>query len=123
MSDLLSVLAVAAIVAGVSDGGAAAQPIRLEIESTDGASIVRVVAESSATCTAAYELAVTGSGGGNRSVNRGTVKLPSRGPQTVATVKVSRNSGAAMTATLDVTPCDGKPYQQVWTSAGSSARG
>lgn len=123
MSDLLNVLAVAAIVAGVSDGGAAAQPIRLEVESTDSASIVRVVAESRATCTAAYELAVTGSGGGNRSVNRGTVKLPSRGPQTVATVKVSRNSGAATTATLDVTPCDGKPYQQVWTSAGSSARG
>lgn len=122
MTDFVSVLAIAAIVGAVSDSGTASQPVRLEVESQGDASVVRVVADSKVTCTATYELAVTGNGGGNRSVNRGTVRLPSRGPVTVATVKVSSSADAATTATLSVTPCGEKPYRQVWTSAENSAR-
>jgi hypothetical protein len=123
MMDFVSLLAIAASVGAGAHGGTANQPIRLEVESEGDTNIVRVVADSSALCTATYELAVTGSGGGNRSVNRGTVRLPSRGPTTVATVKVSRSADAATTATLNVSTCDGKPYQQLWTSAESPARG
>lgn len=123
MPDIVTMIAIAAAAAAVSGNGNPAQPVRLEVESKPDASIVRVIARGSATCTATYELAVTASGGGNRSVNRGTVKLPSRGEVTVATVKVGRNPGSATKATLDVTPCGGTPYQQVWTSAEGSARG
>jgi hypothetical protein len=123
VTDFMSVLASAAVVGAIPGSGAATQPVRLEVETQGSTSIVRVVVDSNAACTASYELAVSADGGGNRSVNRGTVNLPSRGAITVATVKVSRNPGSATTATLDVTPCGGKSYQQVWTSREPSAQG
>jgi len=123
MADFVSLAAIAAMVGAMTDGGIAGQPVRLDVRSDGAANVVRVIAESSATCTATYELAVSGSGGGNRSVNRGTISLPSKGEVTVATVKVGASGDSGMTATLDVTPCDGKPYQQVWTSAKDLDRG
>lgn len=122
MANLIGLLAIAAMVGAMTDGGAP-QPVRLDVQSDGAANVVRVIAEGSSTCTATYELAVTGNSGGNRSVNRGTVRLPTKGPVTVATVKVGASSRSGMTATLDVTPCDGKPYQQVWNSDEGSARG
>ena len=119
MMDFVSLLAIAASVGAGAGSGTAAPPIRLEVESRGDANIVRVIADGGPECAATYELAVTGNGGSNRSVNRGTIRLPSRGPVTVATVKVSRGANAATTATLDVSPCGGKPYQQVWSSKGT----
>jgi len=111
----VSLFAIAASVAATASSTTGTRPMRLEVETQGNSNILRVIADSSTACTATYTLAVTGSGG-NRSVNRATVHLPTRGPVTVATVKVNRSTGAATTATLDVFPCGGKPYQQVWSS-------
>jgi hypothetical protein len=116
MADLMSVLAIAAVVGAASDGRAAPRPLWLEVETLGASSVMRVVAESDARCTATYELEVSGNAGGNRSVNRGTVTLPSRGKVTLATVKVGGGNAGGVTATLNVTPCGGEAYRQVWKS-------
>jgi hypothetical protein len=123
MAGLFGVVAVAAMVGAMTESGAVQQPVRLDVQADGAANIIRVIAESSATCTATYELSVTGNDGGNRSVNRGTIRLPSSGAVTVATVRVGGGDGSGTTATLDVTPCDGKAYQQVWKSEEGPARG
>ncbi len=117
MTDILSIVAIAAIAGTIVDGAEASHPIRLQVDTEGTASIVRVIADRSLSCAATYELTVTANSGGNRSVNRGTVSPPA-GPVAVATVKLS-GSDPGTTATLNVSPCKGKAYRQVWRSGGN----
>lgn len=96
---------------------AALQPIRLEVESESGARIIRVVASSPVECTATYTLEVAGGGGGNTSVNRGTVTIAPSKPATLATVRLGGKSADGLSARLDVDPCGGERYQQQWPPA------
>ncbi len=121
MTDVVSILAIAAIAGTMVGGADSSHPIRLQVDSEGSASIIRVIADGSLSCAASYELTVAGNSGGNRSVNRGTVRPPARGPVAVATVR-PRGSDAGTTATLNVSPCGGKAYQQVWRSDDDSVR-
>jgi hypothetical protein len=123
MAGLFGFVAMAAMVSAMTESGTVQQPVRLDVQADGVANIIRVIAESTATCTATYELSVTGNDGGTRSVNRGSIRLPSSGAVTVATVRVGGGGRSGTTATLDVTPCDGKAYQQVWKSEEGTARG
>lgn len=114
------IAALAAIASSLSGAGAADRPIRLVVEAEGAVAVVRVVAQGHSKCNATYELIVASKG--NRSVNRGTARLPAEDSVTLATVKVGHSADAATTATLKVTPCGKAAYEQAWTSAESPAR-
>lgn len=120
MVGMFSAIAIAAAGMGAA-GASAARPIRLDVQSTGSRSIVRVVADGHEACKATYQLEVIGNGGGNRSVNGGTVTLPTNGPVAIATVQVANGGSAGTTATLKVSQCGGDAYEQVWKSPEASS--
>lgn len=104
------------VIGSLIAAAATPQPVRLQVEAQGGMSIVRVIAQSPVACSAAYELAVTSSKGGNRSVNRGRVTIAPGEARTVATVKLA-GADKSLVATLSVSPSGGRAYEQVWPSA------
>jgi opacity protein-like surface antigen len=115
MLDLASaVLAVA--MGAAAQPGAAVQPITLHVERQGDVHVLRVVADSPVACTATYRLEVAAAGGGNRSVNRGTVTIQPSKPQTLATVTLG--GPAPPSARLEVDPCGAASYEQVWPTSG-----
>lgn len=117
MLDLTSAL-IAVAIGAAGQSAAPAQPITLHVERQGDFHVLRVVANSAVACTATYRLEVAAAGGGNRSVNRGTVTINPSKPQTLATVRLGGGSAAAPTAKLDVEPCGGASYEQVWPTSG-----
>lgn len=91
-----------------------AAPIRLEVESTAGQSILRIVGESPVTCSASYELHAADAAGGNRSVNRGTAQLAAGERRTFATVRLGTHPASKISAKLVVHSCSGATYEQHW---------
>lgn len=117
MLELTSAL-IAAAFGAAAQAGAPARPITLDVRTEGDVHVVRVIAHSAVACKANYRLEVAAGGGGNHSVNRGTVTIEPSSPQTLATVKLSGASAAATSARLDVDPCGGASYEQVWPTAG-----
>lgn len=109
---------IAAAIAAAAQPAPPVRPIRLDVQSEGDLHVIRVIAASAVACTATYRLEVAAAGGGNRSVNRGTVTIQPSKPQTLATVKLGGGSSAAPSAKLDVEPCGGASYEQVWPTSG-----
>lgn len=93
-------------------------PIRLVTSPTSGAVQLEVVGQVAAQCDAAYELEVSGgSGGSNRSVQRGAARLRPGGPVTLAKVTLSTPPGGEWMARLKVERCNGPAYEEVRRSS------
>ena len=89
-----------------------AMPLRLQVSTAAGKSMIQVVGDSATACTASYRLEVKDKTGSNHSVTGGRANLMPGIRQTLASVTLGPNSTAV--ATLDVQPADGAAYQQVW---------
>jgi hypothetical protein len=109
-------------VAAIGLAGAApppAVPLKLEVSTTGGTSIIRLIGESPVACTASYRLEVTDSRGGNRSVSGGKATIAPGQRQTLATVTLGPDSARTTTAKLEVQPCGGASYEQAWSTPRS----
>jgi hypothetical protein len=115
MLDLVSG-AIAVVIGAPAQPAGPTQPITLHVERRGDVHVLRVVADSPVACTATYRLEVAAAGGGNRSVNRGTVAIQASKPQTLATVTLG--GSAAPSARLEVEPCGSANYEQVWPTSG-----
>jgi len=87
-----------------------ASPIRLEAEPFESGIRLRVVGHSEIECAAEYELEVSASAGGNRSVQRGSARLQPGREAVLATTTLGLSDG--WSASLRVVSCDGKRYVQ-----------
>lgn len=95
----------------------AERPIRLVSEEIAGGVRLQVVGASDVPVEASYSLEVSGGGAGgtNRSVQRGTASLRPGQSATLVTLTL-KNGQADWSATLEVDPADGAPYEQVASS-------
>jgi hypothetical protein len=115
MIDFLPALMLSSAVAAAIPA-AAMTPLKLEVSTSGGASVIRIIGESPVACSASYQLEVRDAQHGNRSVTGGNATLTPGIRQTVATVALGAGSAGTTVATLDVKPCGGKPYQQAWSA-------
>lgn len=84
-------------------------PLQLKVDQEGAMTIVRVVGLANVPWSGRYVLEVTDKAGGNRSVQRGSVRLQSGLATTEATV---RTSSANVIAKLIVTPNESPEYEQ-----------
>ena len=117
MFDMLPVLVLSAVLAGPA--ALPAMPLKLEVATSDGMSVIKIVGESAVACSASYQLQVSDNRGGNRSTTAGNVKLQPGVRQTLATVALGPESARSTIAKLDVQPCGGAAYQQAWPAPHS----
>jgi hypothetical protein len=115
MFDLLPVLVLSAALAAPVPS--AAMPLKLEVSTSGGTSVIRIVGESPVACSATYKLQVSDNGGGNQSTTAGNATLAPGVRQTLATVALGADSARTTVARLDVQPCGGAAYQQAWPPA------
>ena len=92
-----------------------ARPLRLQVESTSNAQVLRIIGDAQIDCHAEYALEVA-SGGGNSSVQRGSVDLRPGQRSTIATVRLAGQSSRNIHASLSVQPCGGAAYEDRWSS-------
>lgn len=123
MSDLF--LVPAALVGAMSVAGAApmadtrSAPVRLVTEQVGQGVRITVVGKSASPVDATYALEVSSNaaGGGNRSTQRGSVRLRPGIPVTMITLTLGGNAGEGWTARLKVEPKGAPAYEEVKTSS------
>jgi len=105
----------AGALASIPAGGG---PLHLQVSHEDDALVVAVVGSSTAPSTATYELEVDAGkpGSTNHSVQRGTARVTPGQPVTIARLRVGHSKAEVVTARLQVTPSDGKSYEESWSS-------
>jgi hypothetical protein len=112
---------IAAMLGAMAPGGAAADnpPIRLVSEAAGDGLRLKVVGSSDRALSADYRLEVSSesSGGTNRSVQSGGVRLQPGVPVTLVTLSLGSVKNGAWSARLHVTPKPGAAYEDVRTSA------
>lgn len=107
-----TLLAAIAVVAPAATPPSA--PLRLEVENVSGRNVLKLVGESPVACSVSYELGVSDTEGGNRSVNRGTASIVPGVRRTFATVTVRSQASSKISARLLVRSCKGETYEQHW---------
>lgn len=123
MSDLFMVPA--AMVGAIGAAGAApmadtrSAPVHLVTERVGQGVRITVVGKSESAIDATYALEVSSNaaGGGNRSTQRGSVRLRPGVPVTMITLTLGGNAGAGWTARLKVEPKGAPAYEEVRTSS------
>lgn len=88
-------------------------PLRLSAEPVDAGIRLQVIGLSPVACEARYELEVAAAGGGNRSVQRGSVKLRPGHKVVLSTTTLGRKGAVGWSATLRVDSCDGRHFEEV----------
>ena len=102
--------------AAISAGDAAAMPLQLQVRHEGGATLVQVLARAGAPRLVSYALEVGDRSGGNRSVQRGNVRLQPNSESIVTTVRLG-SGHANVRAKLSVTPEDGAAYSQAFDAS------
>ena len=90
-------------------------PVHLVTEAVDNGVRITVVGRSATVYDARYALEVSG-GAGNRSTQRGSVRLQPGKTSTMTTVTVATTPNAPWTARLKVEPAGAAPYEEVRNS-------
>ena len=85
------------------------KPLRMRVDKSGLATVVELVGTANNECSVSYELQVTQNG--NRSVQRGVVRLRAGAPAIVATVRLAPRP---LTARLIAKPCGAVEYQDVF---------
>ena len=86
MFDVLPVLMLSAALAAPVPS--AAMPLKLEVSTNGGTSVISIIGESPVACSASYKLQVSDKRGGNQSTTAGNATLAPGVRQTLATVAV-----------------------------------
>ena len=100
-------------VGGVAEGGAM-EPIHVVAEPMAQGIRLQVIGASSGAYEASFSLEVTG--GGNRSLHRGSAKLRGGDPVILSTVTIGNVKPGQWRARLLVEPQGQEPYEQIRTS-------
>jgi hypothetical protein len=114
MSGLFEMAMTAA--AAISAGNAGTTPLQLQVRHEGGATLVQVVAHAAPPRLVGYALEVSDRSGGNRSVQRGNVRLQPNSESIITTVRLN-SSHANVTAKLDVTLEGGAAYSQAFNAS------
>jgi hypothetical protein len=112
---LATLLALMTAPAAAGDTADPAAPVRLVAEDAGDAVRLRVVGESPRAFEGEYALEVSSdaAAGGNRTVQRGTVRLAPGVPATLMTLTLGGGGQGGWTARLRVEPADGAAYEEV----------
>lgn len=92
------------------DDGSSSSPIRLAVQRDEHSVFLQVLGLTGSACEATYALEV--SGGGNRSTQRGTVKLEPNRPVKLVNLNLASPGGREWSAKLSVVSCNGTKYEQ-----------
>lgn len=112
---MLSLLALMALMtAEPAAADAAPPPVRLVAVPTDRGVRLQVIGDSDRPFAGSYALEASGGeSGGNRTVQRGTVRLEAGVPATLMTLNLGVAGGSGWNARLRVEPVDGPAYEDV----------
>lgn len=88
-------------------------PVRLVASPTERGVRLEVIGESDRPFAGSYSLEASGAGGGNRTVQRGTVRLEAGVPATLMTLNLGLAGGGGWSAKLRVEPAAGPAYEEV----------
>ncbi|MGZ8283683.1 MAG: curli-like amyloid fiber formation chaperone CsgH [Allosphingosinicella sp.] len=112
---MLSQILAAALALTAADTPSAEPPVRLVTEEAGQGIRLRVVGESAVPFAGNYALEVTSdaAAGGNRTVQRGAVRLEPGVPATLMTLTLGHSGQGSWTARLRVEPSQGAAYEEV----------
>ncbi len=116
---IASGLIAAALASGSGGAGSAAAPVHLVTEPVANGVRITVVGKSASAVDATYALEVSSNpaAGGNRSTQRGSVRLRPGVPVTMVTLTLGGGQGGGWTARLKVEPKGAPAYEEVKTSS------